>query len=94
MSDSTADTKDSCMIQGLLNEIDEFRRRENLITTSEECEAEEKELRQLLYALHGLIIKQRLQHSLDSEEQRNKESSLIKACPKKLTHFYDFALTH
>jgi hypothetical protein len=78
--DNKADTR----IQKIYLELEELRKNKKLITTPEELEAIEREIIILTNELASLILGQKLQESLDSEESFEAEKILIKGWSQRL----------
>jgi hypothetical protein len=68
----------------VLARIQEIEQSKQKIGSPEELEALEQKIRGLTNQLAALVLQQKVQESLDSEEQKEKEAAFIKNCPKRM----------
>lgn len=78
------DNKPDNKIQEIYFKLEQLRKNKCLVTTPEELEALEREIRVLTDQLASLILGQKLQESLDSEESCEAEKVLVKNWPARL----------
>jgi len=84
ISNQKYDNKTDSKIQGIYFELEQLRKNKRLVTTPEELEALEREIRALTDQLASLILGHKLQESLDSEKSRKAEKNLVKSWPARL----------
>ena len=84
MSNQKHDNKTDRKIQEIYIKLEQLRKNKRRVTTPEELEALEREIRALTDQLASLILGQKIQESLDSEESREAEKILVKSWPTKL----------
>lgn len=78
------DNKTDSEIQEIYIKLSLIRKNERLVTTPEELEALEQEIRTLTDQLASLILGQKIQESLDSDESHEAEKTLVKSWPIRL----------
>jgi len=78
------DNKTDNKIQEIYIKLEQLRKNKRLVTTPEELETLEREIRALTDQLASLILGQKLQESLDSEESCEAEKVLVKSWPARL----------
>jgi len=71
-------------IATIQRELAEMQANSRIVTSSQEMEELEREIRQLTDRLAGAILGQKVQRSLDSEEGQEAEQELIKKHPQRL----------
>jgi len=68
-------TLGTSQLDKVMQKIDRLQKSTRIVTTPEELEALEREIRQLTDRLASLLLKQKLQASLDSEEVEQGEKN-------------------
>jgi len=71
-------------IQDIKIQIEDFQNTPKLVQTPEELESVEQEIGKLMDTLHGLLVGQILQHSLNTDVLHTEERKLIKHWPKPM----------
>ena len=71
---------------GVYERLRELEQGSRSVTSPEEWEALEREIRACTDALAKVLLERHVQASLDAEAQREKEAELIRAWPQKLKH--------
>jgi len=65
----------TAQLDKVMQKIDSLQKSTRIVTTPEELEALEREIRQLTDRLASLLLKQKLQASLDSEKMEQGEKN-------------------
>ncbi len=68
-------TSHAWQYEEVMGELDELRKNARIVTTPEELEALEREIRELTDRLASLLLEQKLQVSLDSAELEQGEKN-------------------
>jgi len=71
----SSNTSGTSEIDKVMQKIDRLQKSTRIVTTPEELEALEREIRQLTDGLASLLLKQKLQASLDSEKMEQGEKN-------------------
>lgn len=77
-------TEDTSAIQNLLAEFQQLADQPRIVSSAEELETLERDIRQLSDRLGSLIVGRHLQHALDSDVVQQEQAALVKAWPKPL----------
>lgn len=81
---SQPESQYSRQIASIEDELAELQSSTRIVTTPEEMEALEREIRVLTDRLAAAILGQKVQASLDSDEMAESERELIKNHPKRM----------
>src|SRR5882672_4441046 len=81
---NSQDTDDARHIQEVLDELRQMQQTPRLVTSPEELEALEHEIRQRTDRLGSLLVGQHLQQSLDADALQAEQEQLVSHWPKPL----------
>ena len=81
---TSQDTDDARHIQEVLSELQQMQQPPRLVTSPEELEALEREMRQRTDRLGSLLVGQHLQQALDSDTFQAEQEQLVRQWPKPL----------
>src|SRR3989449_10904415 len=81
---TSQDTYDARHIQEVLNELRQMQQTPQLVTSPEDLEALEREIRQRTDRLGSLLVGHHMQHALDSAAMQAEQERLVSQWPKAL----------
>src|SRR5262249_58046531 len=81
---TSQDSDDARYIQEVLNELRQMQQTPRLVTSPDDLEALEREIRQRTDYLGSLLVGYHLQHALDSTALRAEQEQLVSHWPKTL----------
>jgi hypothetical protein len=81
---TSQDTDNARHIQEILNELRQMQQTPRLVTSPDDLEALEREIRQRTDHLGSLLVGHHLQHALDSTALRAEQEQLVSHWPKTL----------
>jgi hypothetical protein len=81
---TSQDTDNARHIQEILNELRQMQQTPRLVTSPDDLEALEREIRQRTDHLGSLLVGYHLQHALDSTALRAEQAQLVSQWPKSL----------